>query len=212
MQDGTNYKHGGLNYTISKKKLIIIKHSLLVITIKCLITRVITCYVWRMNSKPSFFRQFWTCTRHNRRIVWSIFFFSLTWLTFFSAIKLSGIILRKHNNVGPAANTWTRATLSTLNQKRMNLIIFRRHFQTVGAEHVSTKMFQKVKRNTKHNRLQQNTEIWTRTHTVEEKVDVGEEGDGFSQLGSKVAETNLWFPHQSGLSLSPWFLKQFAQS
>ena len=95
---------------------------------------------------------------------------------FFSAIKLSGITLRKDNNVGSAANTSTRVKLLdalTLNthpkQKREENesyyfldVIFN---QLELNMYVRTKMLQMLKRT-------QNTTVSNRTlntHTVEEK-------------------------------------------
>ena len=72
----------------------------------------------------------------------------------------------------------------------------RHYFQPIGAEHVRPhKNASDVKKNTKHNRLQQNTEHTHSRRKEKEDEDEDEEGGEFSQRGSKVAESNLLSPH-----------------
>ena len=105
---------------------------------------------------------------------------------------------------------WSQHQPTETKERREWILL--RYFQPIGAEHVNTNMFQSLNRT-------QSTTVSKRTHKLnthsrsKEKEDE-DEGHGFSQRGSKDAESNLSFLHQSGLSLSlsPWFLKLFAQS
>ena len=68
-------------------------------------------------------------------------------------------------------------------------------------------MFQRLK-GTQNTTVSNRTLKSEHTHSRrKEKEGEDEEGDGFSQRGSKVAETNLkQFPHQSGLSLHDFLI------